>query len=102
VWNIWLALILMLVIVLFSVQNAQFVVFSYLLGSVRLPLALIIICSAIIGALPATLAGVGRRYELLRELANQRNRIKELEEEVRFLKTSAGGEARSFSEEEER
>lgn len=98
----WLALILMLVIVLFSVQNAQFVIFSYLLGSVRLPLALIIICSAIIGALPATLVGVGRRYKLLRELANQRNRIKELEEELSFLKRSAGGEARSSSEEEKR
>lgn len=101
-WNMWLALILMLVIVLFSVQNAQFVIFSYLLGSVRLPLALIIICSAIIGALPATLVGVGRRYKLLRELANQRNRIKELEEELGFLKRSAGGEARSSSEEEKR
>lgn len=81
-WGLLVALIFILIIALFSVQNAQLVTFSYIFGKIRLPLALIIVCSALIGAILSTFASVARRYQLLKDITEHKLRIKELEEQI--------------------
>lgn len=75
----------MLIVVLFSIQNAQSVTFSFLIGKINIPLALIIISSAIIGALLATFAGIARRYQLLKEIGKQKSQIQDLEKQIDLL-----------------
>jgi uncharacterized integral membrane protein len=77
-WRILLVLIFTLIIVLFSIANVETVGFSYLFGTVRLPLILVIIGSVLIGALLIGSFTYSAIYK-------QRHRISKLERELRRM-----------------
>ncbi|MCI1856634.1 MAG: lipopolysaccharide assembly protein LapA domain-containing protein [Sporolactobacillus sp.] len=80
-WNILILLIIVLLIVLFAIQNASNITVNYLFGSVRIPRVLLIIISILIGALLAGLASFFRLRQLKRQnrrLAKELRRVSEL------------------------
>lgn len=74
-WNLLLALIFLLIVVLFSIANVANVTFSYLFGSVRLPLILIILGFFLLGVL---LVGSFTYYKIY----TQQRRIRQLERDI--------------------
>jgi uncharacterized integral membrane protein len=70
--SVVVALIFVLVIVLFSVYNAEPVKVSYLFGIARVSLALVIVLSALFGAVGAAIASLGPQRKLRRETADLR------------------------------
>lgn len=77
-----LMLLLLLLIVVFSIQNSQVVVFSYLIGKASLSLAVVIICSALTGALLVAIIDIRRRVQLLKETRKQKAYIRDLENQL--------------------
>jgi uncharacterized integral membrane protein len=67
-WNLLLALIVVLIIAIFSVINVETVTVNYLFGKAKWPLILVIISSVISGALLVGLMGMMKIYQLQRAL----------------------------------
>ncbi|MBS4199999.1 DUF1049 domain-containing protein [Bacillus sp. FJAT-49732] len=67
-WNLILALILVLIIAVFSVINVDIVTVNYLFGKAEWPLILVIIGSVLLGALLVGLIGMMKIYQLQRAL----------------------------------
>jgi uncharacterized integral membrane protein len=77
-----LMLSLLLLIVIFSIQNSQVVVFSYLVGKVSLSLAVVIICSALTGAFLVAIIDIRKRVQLSKEIKKQKAYIRDLENQL--------------------
>ncbi|MBI4743742.1 MAG: LapA family protein [Actinobacteria bacterium] len=75
-------LLILLFIVIFSVQNSQVVVFSYLIGKANISLAVIIISSVLMGALLVAIIDIKRRVQLLKEINKQKAYIRDLENQL--------------------
>ncbi|MFF2448868.1 lipopolysaccharide assembly LapA domain-containing protein [Neobacillus sp. NPDC058068] len=67
-WNLIFALLLILIIAVFSVINVEPVTVNYLFGKAEWPLILVIIGSVLLGALLAGLIGMMKIYQLQRTL----------------------------------
>lgn len=67
-WNLLLALIVILVIAIFSVINVEPVTVNYLFGKAEWPLILVIIGSVLLGAILAGLIGMMKIYQLQKAL----------------------------------
>ncbi|MBE3518954.1 MAG: LapA family protein [Firmicutes bacterium] len=85
---------LLILVVVFAVQNAGMVELSFLVWSVELNLALVVLASLCIGVLVGAVwvwvksFGLKRRvHELETKLVAEMERAKELEDEVQKLKT---------------
>ncbi|KYC91540.1 lipopolysaccharide assembly protein LapA domain-containing protein [Heyndrickxia sporothermodurans] len=72
-WNLLLALIVVLVIAIFSVINVEPVTVNYLFGKADWPLILVIIGSVLLGALLAGLIGMMKIYQLQKALKRAEN-----------------------------
>ena len=77
-WRLLIFLTLMVLVVIFSIANAEMVKFNYLAGEGELSLALIIIISALIGAVAAIASNLSSQARL-------RNALHEKDEELRAL-----------------
>lgn len=72
-------MILMVIVVIFSLANSAPVKFTYFIGKkIEISLALIIIISALIGAIAAAVTGLGRQFKLSREIGEKENQLKDL------------------------
>ncbi|MGE7945983.1 lipopolysaccharide assembly protein LapA domain-containing protein [Lysinibacillus sp. NPDC093688] len=67
-WNLILAIIVVLIIAVFSVINVDKVTVNYLLGKAEWPLILVIIGSVLLGALLVGLISMMKIYQLQRAL----------------------------------
>ncbi|GHH99432.1 LapA family protein [Neobacillus kokaensis] len=67
-WNLLLALMVILIIAIFSVINVEPVTVNYLFGKAEWPLILVIIGSVILGALFIGLIGMVKIYQLQKAL----------------------------------
>ncbi len=76
-WGILLALVVVLIIAIFSVINVDPVTVHYLFGTSQWPLILVIIVSALLGALMVGFIGIFRVYRLQRELKNKKAELKQ-------------------------
>ena len=78
-WRLILTLFLMVLVVIFSLANAKAVPFYYLPGQVReVSLALIIIISALVGAIAGVAASLGSILRLRHQVQEQDERLREL------------------------
>ncbi|MDQ0861018.1 lipopolysaccharide assembly LapA domain-containing protein [Bacillus sp. V2I10] len=73
-----LALIVVLIIAVFSVINVELVTVNYLLGKAEWPLILVIIGSVLLGALFVGLIGMIKIYQLQRALKKSESEDKDL------------------------
>lgn len=67
-WNLILAIIVVLIIAVFSVINVDKVTVNYLFGKTEWPLILVIIGSVLLGALLVGLISMMKIYQLQRAL----------------------------------
>lgn len=67
-WNLILAIIVVLIIAIFSVINVDQVTVNYLFGKAKWPLILVIIGSVLLGALLVGLISMMKIYQLQRAL----------------------------------
>ncbi|MGE8034914.1 LapA family protein [Lysinibacillus sp. NPDC093692] len=67
-WNLILAIIVVLIIAVFSVINVDKVTVNYLFGKAEWPLILVIIGSVLLGALLVGLISMMKIYQLQRAL----------------------------------
>ncbi|MGV3487876.1 MAG: LapA family protein [Tuberibacillus sp.] len=74
-WGLILAISLALIIAVFSVMNVESVTFHYIFGETQWPLILIIIVSALMGALFTGLLGMVKVFRLQKQ-------VKRLEKEL--------------------
>ncbi|MGM0878487.1 MAG: LapA family protein [Bacillota bacterium] len=77
-WNLLLALIVVLIIAIFSVINVELVTVNYLFGKAEWPLILVIIGSVVLGALFVGLIGMMKIYQLQRALKKSESEDKDL------------------------
>lgn len=77
-WRLLLFLLIMVLVVVFSIANAEPVKFNYLLGRGTLSLALIIIISTLVGAIAAFVSNLGSYLRL-------RNALYEKDKQLRAL-----------------
>lgn len=90
-WSMLLALIFALIIAVFAVINVDAVKVNYLFGTAEWPLILVILCSALLGALIIGFSGLVRIYKLQRQ-------VKLLErEKLQLEENSAAQQNRSKS-----
>lgn len=78
-WRLILTLVLMVVVVIFSLANATAVPFSYLFGKKEISLALIIILSALTGAIAGVVASLSSQIQLRRKLQERERFIRDLQ-----------------------
>ena len=67
-WNLLFALVVVLIIAIFSVINVEPVTVNYLFGKAEWPLILVIIGSVLLGAILVGLIGMMKIYQLQRAL----------------------------------
>lgn len=84
--SVVLGLIFVLVIVLFSVYNAELIKVSYIFGTAKVSLALVIVISALFGAIGAAVAGFGPQRRLRKEIADLRSKLASEKEEPQLRK----------------
>jgi uncharacterized integral membrane protein len=77
-WNLLLALIVVLIIAIFSVINVELVTVNYLFGKAEWPLILVVIGSVVLGALFVGLIGMMKIYQLQRALKKSESEDKDL------------------------
>jgi uncharacterized integral membrane protein len=77
-WRLLLFLTLMVLVVVFSIANAAPVPFHYLVGEGSLSLALIIIISALIGAVAGVLSNLSSQIKLQNALHDKDKQLREL------------------------
>lgn len=85
-WKFVLALICALVVAIFAIQNAGSVDINFLLMELSISQALIIIISAIFGAITVLLLGIIRWVRLSTKIKTTSKMIEELETEKNQLK----------------
>ena len=71
-WNLLFALVVVLIIAIFSVINVEPVTVNYLFGKAEWPLILVIIGSVLLGAILVGLIGMMKIYQLQRALKKGR------------------------------
>ncbi|MBS4219122.1 LapA family protein [Bacillus sp. FJAT-49711] len=74
-WNIIIALLIVLIIAIFSVINVEPVTVNYLFGKAEWPLILVIIGSVLLGAILAGLISMMKVYQLKRTLKKAEEKI---------------------------
>lgn len=84
-WRLILTLALMVIVVIFSLANADAVQFNYIVGSKPLSLALIIIISALIGSIAGVVAGLGSLFKLRQQLSDKDHRLRDLKKDNQGL-----------------
>lgn len=89
-WRLIFTLILMVIVVIFSLANSAAVPFSYILGKKEISLALIIILSALVGAIAGVVAGLSKQFRIGRELEEKELLTKKLQRQVDDLKNETG------------
>ncbi len=78
-WRLILTLALMVVVVLFSLANAAVVPFHYFIGmEAKVSLALIMIISALVGAIAGVVASLGSQLRLRQKIHEQEQQLREL------------------------
>lgn len=81
-WRLILILVLMVAVVVFSLANATVVPFYYFPGlKAHVSLALIIIISALVGAITAVVAGLSSQHKLKQKIHEQAEQLRELSRE---------------------
>lgn len=80
-WKVFLGFILVLLIVVFALSNSQEVPVNFLIRKIYLSLVLVIIGSALIGALVVLLTSGATMFQ-------QRKEIKQLKEQIQSFETS--------------
>ncbi len=78
-------LVLMVVVVIFSLANADPVPFNYLFGLGEISLALIIIVAALIGAIAGVLSNLSSQLQLRNELNDKERQLRELSRDKNSL-----------------
>ena len=78
-WRLILILVLMVAVVVFSLANAEPVPFHYFPGGqAEVSLALIIIISALVGAIGAAIAGLSSQHKLNQKIYEQEQELRGL------------------------
>lgn len=87
-----LALIFALVVAIFSINNPSPVPISFLFWSFQAPLVIVILGSAVIGAVVVFLLGITKQYGLIRRVKFLENQNKDLSKQLE-IKEAAEKEA---------
>ncbi len=75
-WRLILTLGLMVVVVIFSLANADVVDFNYIIGSSKVSLALVIIVSALLGSIAGVVASLSSLLRLKQQLAEKEQQLR--------------------------
>lgn len=94
-----IALILSIFVALFALQNSEQVQVSILFYTFRPSLALVILISAVVGAVIAFMLGLVKQFSLSRHLREKKKSIAKLESELGMVKTQLNDAEVRLSEE---
>ncbi len=78
-WSSLVVLIFIFIVALFSVYNADFVLVSYIFGTARVRLALVIVISALVGALVVVISSFTSQVQMRRVIAEMKAKIEKIE-----------------------
>ena len=78
-WRLLLFLALMVLVVVFSIANAEIVAFNYIFGEGGISLALVIIISALIGAVAAIVSNLSSQVKLRNALHEKDRQLREMD-----------------------
>lgn len=84
-WRLILTLSLMVIVVIFSLANADVVDFKYIVGRSEVSLALVIIVSALIGAIAGVVASLSSQLRLKQQLVEKEQKLRALKREKTSL-----------------
>jgi len=88
-WRLTLAFLFALVIAVFAVINVKSVPVSYLFGVTHVPLILLILGSALVGALSLLLFGIVFQFRVLREKKSLERQLASAEQQLELLHRNA-------------
>lgn len=88
-WRLILTLLLMVIVVIFSLANAEAVDFKYVIGEKPISLALIIIVSALIGTIAGVVAGLSSLFKLRQQLLDKDHQLRDLKKDNQGLSDEA-------------
>ena len=77
-WRLILFLALMVLVVVFSIANAETVAFDYIFGEGEISLALVIIISALVGAVAAAVSSLSSQIKLRNDLHEKDRQLREM------------------------
>jgi len=83
------ALVFSLGVAIFAIQNAVQVTVNFLFWNFQTSLVVVILSSAVIGAMAISSVGVFRQYSLSRRIKECKKRVKELESKVQQFEQKA-------------
>jgi uncharacterized integral membrane protein len=81
------ALVFALIVAIFSINNPNTVSVNFLVWSFQAPLVLIILSSAVFGAVVIFLLGIVKQIGLIRKVKNLENTNKKVSQELEEIKT---------------
>ena len=81
-FNLVLALIFALIVAIFSINNPSPVPIRFMFWSYQAPLVIVILGSAVFGAVVVFLLGVSKQYSLIRKVKSLERDNKELEKKL--------------------
>lgn len=76
-WRSIVALAFILIVALLSAYNADYVSVSYIFGTARVRLALVIVLSVLVGALIVAIASSARQIQMKREVSKMKAELSE-------------------------
>jgi putative membrane protein len=88
-WSLFLSLVFALIVAIFSLSNVEEVPVNFLFMDARIPLILLILSSALAGAMIVGLYGIFRQYKLQREIKRLNEMVEVYKEKSDDLKTPA-------------
>lgn len=80
-WKLFVALIMALFVAIFALQNSDPVSVHFLMFGVQMSQALIIIISAVVGALLSLFLGLIKQFSLMNTIRDREKKIRNLERE---------------------
>ena len=78
-WRLILFLALMVLVVVFSIANAETVAFNYIFGEGDISLALVIIISALVGAVAAAVSNLSSQVKLRNALHEKDRQLRDMD-----------------------
>lgn len=87
-WSLVFALVFAVIVAFFAVINVEPVIVDFLFMQQTVPLILVIVLSALAGAIIVGFYGIFRQYRLQGEIKRKNRMIKELEEKITALEAA--------------
>ena len=90
-WNLLLGLLFAIIIALFAIFNIEAVQVNYIFGKAQSPLVLVILCSALLGAMVSGFVAMFRTVQF-------NHRIKELQKEINTKELTIAAQQNEIAE----